>query len=254
MTPPGLPAPAGSVDAMRIDILSIFPELFEPFLSTSIPGRAREAGAASYRNVDIRSYTQDRHQKVDDRPFGGGPGMVMMCQPLYDAVSDIESEDPGSTAARILMTPQGRLLDQPLVEELAARPRLLIIAGRYEGIDERVIEKLEPMEISVGDYVTSGGELPAMLLIDAVVRLLPGVLGHDESAAQDSFSPTGPHGERLLDCPHYTRPRDWMGMQVPEVLISGDHGKVDAWRHEQRLKRTKERRPDLLEPPAPAAD
>lgn len=239
---------------MRIDILSIFPELFEPFLSTSIPGRAREAGAATYRNVDIRAYTKDRHQKVDDRPFGGGPGMVMMCQPLYDAVCDIENEQSELAATRILLTPQGRLLTQPLVEELAAKPRLLLIAGHYEGVDERVMEKLSPMEISVGDYVLSGGELPAMLLIDAVVRLLPGVLGHEESAAQDSFAPTGPGGERLLDCPHYTRPRDWMGMQVPDVLISGDHGKVAAWRDEQRLERTKARRPDLLNPPADAAD
>jgi tRNA (guanine37-N1)-methyltransferase len=239
---------------MRIDILSIFPELFEPFLSTSIPGRAREAGAATYRNVDIRAYTKDRHQKVDDRPFGGGPGMVMMCQPLYDAVCDIENEQSELAATRILLTPQGRLLTQPLVEELAAKPRLLLIAGHYEGVDERVIEKLSPMEISVGDYVLSGGELPAMLLIDAVVRLLPGVLGHEESAAQDSFAPTGLGGERLLDCPHYTRPRDWMGMRVPDVLISGDHGKVAAWRDEQRLERTKARRPDLLNPPADAAD
>lgn len=239
---------------MRIDILSIFPELFEPFLSTSIPGRAREAGAASYHNIDIRAFAKDRHQKVDDRPFGGGPGMVMMCQPLFDAVTETEKEDPDQPATRILLTPQGRLLTQPLVEELATKPRLLLIAGRYEGVDERVIEKLGPMEISVGDYVLSGGELPAMLLIDAVVRLLPGVLGHDESASQDSFSPAGPSGQRLLDCPHYTRPREWMGMEVPEVLIGGDHGKVDAWRHEQRLKRTKERRPDLLEPPAGAAE
>ncbi len=239
---------------MRIDILSIFPELFEPFLSTSIPGRAQEAQAVCYRNVDIRSYTTDRHQKVDDRPFGGGPGMVMMCQPLFDAVLDIEKENAELPATRILMTPQGRPLDQPLVEELASKPRLLLIAGHYEGIDERVIEKLEPLELSVGDYVLSGGELPAMLLIDAVVRLLPGVLGHQESAAQDSFSTTGPDGQRWLDCPHYTRPRDWMGHEVPEVLISGDHGKVDAWRQQQRFQRTKERRPDLLEPPATLAD
>ncbi|HEB60753.1 MAG TPA: tRNA (guanosine(37)-N1)-methyltransferase TrmD [Phycisphaeraceae bacterium] len=230
---------------MRIDILTIFPELFTQVLSVSIPGRAAQAGLVRYNTVDIRDFTKDKHRKTDDRPFGGGPGMVMMCQPLYDAVTATEKETE-TPATRILLTPQGRPLTQELVEELAKKPRLLLIAGHYEGIDQRVIEKLQPMEISIGDYVLSGGEIPAMVLIDAVVRLLPGVLGHEQSAAEDSFSETGPGGERLLDCPHYTRPREWMGAQVPEVLTSGDHGKVEQWRLQQRLKRTKERRPDVL--------
>ncbi|MEM1423008.1 MAG: tRNA (guanosine(37)-N1)-methyltransferase TrmD [Planctomycetota bacterium] len=230
---------------MRIDILTIFPDMFEPALSVSIPGRAREAGLLSWHTTDIRGFARDKHSKVDDRPFGGGPGMVMMCQPLWDAVRHAESQDE-RPATRVLLTPQGRTLDQPLVEELASKPRLLLIAGHYEGIDERVIERLEPLEVSVGDYVLSGGELPAMLLIDAVARLQPGVLGHADSASEDSFSYRDPDGRPLLDCPHYTRPREWEGRGVPEILLSGDHGRVDAWRDAQRLARTKERRPDLL--------
>ena len=171
--------------------------------------------------------------------------MVMMCQPLWDAVRHAEAQHK-RPATRVLLTPQGRTLDQTLVEELASKPRLLMIAGHYEGIDERVIERLEPLEVSVGDYVLSGGELPAMLLIDAVARLQPGVLGHADSAAEDSFSYRDPEGRPLLDCPHYTRPREWEGREVPEILLSGDHGRVDAWRDAQRLARTKDRRPDLL--------
>ncbi|GAB4544733.1 MAG: tRNA (guanosine(37)-N1)-methyltransferase TrmD [Phycisphaerales bacterium] len=231
---------------MRIDILTIFPEMFEPALSVSIPGRARQAGLLSWHTTDIRDFATDKHSKVDDRPFGGGPGMVMMCQPLWDAVMHAEAQDE-RPATRVLLTPQGRTLDQPLVEDLASKPRLLLIAGHYEGIDERVIERLDPLEVSVGDYVLSGGELPAMLLVDAVARLQPGVLGHADSASEDSFSYRDEGGRALLDCPHYTRPREWEGRPVPDVLLSGDHGKVDAWRDAQRLARTKERRPDLLE-------
>lgn len=243
---------------LRIDILTTFPELFaaEPpaALGASIPARARDAGLVEWHAHNIRAWTTDKHQKTDDRPFGGGPGMVMMCQPVWDAVHAVEAMDP-RPAQRILLTPQGRLLNQALVEELAQKPRLLLIAGHYEGIDERVIEKLQPLEVSIGDYVLSGGELAAMILMDAVIRLLPGALGHEESAAQDSFSPTrippARKGEpaqvrRLLDCPQYTRPREWMGMSVPEVLLSGDHGAVERWRLEQRLARTRARRPDLL--------
>jgi tRNA (guanine37-N1)-methyltransferase len=242
---------------LRIDILTTFPEIFghEPpaALAISIPGRARAAGLVDWQATDIRRFSTDRHQKTDDRPFGGGPGMVMMCQPLWDAVQAVEASDP-RPATRILLTPQGRPLTQPMVEELAALPRLLLIAGHYEGIDERVIEKLAPREVSIGDYILSGGELAALVLIDAVVRLLPGALGHGASASADSFSllgPPGPGGDRprLLDCPHYTRPREWMGMEVPEVLIGGDHARVEAWRRQQMLDRTRERRPDLLGPP-----
>jgi tRNA (guanine37-N1)-methyltransferase len=215
-------------------------------LNVSIPARARAAGLVEWHATNIRGYAQNKHAKTDDRPFGGGPGMVMMCQPLWDAVTAVEAMDP-RPATRVLLTPQGRPLTQGLVEGLAAKPRLLLIAGHYEGLDERVVERLAPLEVSVGDYVLSGGELAAMVLMDAVIRLLPGVLGHEESAVQDSFSPAGPAGRRLLDCPHYTKPREWMGMGVPEVLLSGDHGAIERWRLEQRLLRTRERRPDLLE-------
>ncbi|MCK4873380.1 MAG: tRNA (guanosine(37)-N1)-methyltransferase TrmD [Phycisphaerales bacterium] len=231
---------------MRIDILTIFPGLFEPVLGTSIPGRARDAGLVSYHTTDIRDFAKDKHHKVDDRPFGGGPGMVMMCQPIFDAVAMVEKHDPDAPVTRILLTPQGIPLTQLIVEDLATKERLLIIAGHYEGIDERVIEELKPIELSIGDYILSGGETAALVLIDAVVRLIPGVLGHDQSADEDSFSPTGAGGERLLDCPHYTRPREWMGREVPDVLIGGDHGKIAAWRDIQRLRRTEQRRPDLL--------
>jgi tRNA (guanine37-N1)-methyltransferase len=230
---------------MRIDVLTIFPDLFTGFLSTSIPANAIEAGALSCHAHDIRAYTENRHRKVDDRPFGGGPGMVMMCQPIHDAVTAVESMDP-TPAVRVLLTPQGERLAQPRVEWLAQQPRLLLLCGHYEGIDERVIEELAPLEISIGDYVLSGGELGAMVLVDAVARLQPGVLGHEASAAEDSFSVRDEHGAHLLDCPHYTRPREWRGREVPEVLLSGDHGAVDRWRHAQRMARTQSRRPDLL--------
>jgi len=243
--------PAREARPLRIDLLSIFPEVFEPVLGSSIGGRARTAGAVEWFAHDIRDYTTDKHQRVDDRPFGGGPGMVMSCQPVWDAVAAVEAMD-ARPAARVHMTPQGERLTQGIVEGLAAESRLLILCGHYEGIDERVIERLAPREISVGDYVLSGGEIPAMTLVDAVVRLQPGALGHEESAAQDSFSgprgaALGQGGERLLDCPHYTRPRVWESMEAPEVLFSGDHGAVERWRRERAVERTRARRPDLLE-------
>jgi len=250
-TDPTLDAPPPPRLPLRFDILTTFPELFADspgaVLATSIPSRARAANAAEYHATDIRSFATGKHLKTDDRPFGGGPGMVMLCQPLWDAVQAVEAADP-RPATRILLTPQGRPLNQTLVEELAAAPRLLLLCGHYEGIDERVVRRLDPIEISVGDYVLSGGELAALILIDAVVRLLPGVLGHESSAAEDSFSPTGPGDARLLDCPHYTRPREWMGEEVPPVLMSGDHAAMNRWRLEQRIARTRERRPDLLPP------
>ena len=234
---------------MRIDVVTTFPEMFEgespAALGVSIPGRAMRAGVLEVVATNIRDFAGGRHGKTDDRPFGGGPGMVMMCQPLWDAVRAVEALDT-TPAKRILMTPQGQRLTQSLVESLAKEPRILLIAGHYEGIDERVIEKLEPQEVSIGDYVLSGGELAAMVLIDAVARLLPSVLGHDESAASDSFSPIGPSGERLLDCPHYTRRRVWEGVAAPEVLLGGDHGAVARWRLKKMMERTRERRPDLL--------
>lgn len=234
--------------SLRIDILTLFPEVFEPVLGASITGRARAAGLVEWHATNIRDFADNKHKKVDDRPFGGGPGMVMMCQPVYDAVMAVEARDP-RPATRILLTPQGVPLTQPMVEDFARRPRLLLIAGHYEGLDERVIEELAPVEVSVGDFVLSGGEIPALALIDAVVRLLPGALGHEDSAAEDSFMPVGPEGQRLLDCPHYTRPREWRGKAAPDVLFSGDHGRVARWRLEQKLARTRARRPDLLQPP-----
>jgi len=243
-------------------------------LGVSIPGRAIRDGRLELCASDIRAFTDNKHQKTDDRPFGGGPGMVMMCQPVWDAVTGVEALD-ARPATRIHLTPQGAPVTQSIVRDLAAKPRLLMLAGHYEGIDERVIERLDPMELSIGDFVLSGGELAAMALIDAVARLLPGALGHEDSAGQDSFSPIDPRdpdgrpipdkvlarlgvdpSDRLLDCPHYTRPRVWDGRGVPEVLCSGDHEAVARWRLEQRLERTRARRPDLLEhgsqpPPEP---
>jgi tRNA (guanine37-N1)-methyltransferase len=233
---------------VRIDVLTLFPEMFPSVLGASILGRAAEAGLVTYRVHDIRDWADNKHRKVDDRPFGGGPGMVMMCQPLFDAVEAVERMDE-RPAARVLLSPQGQPLDQRRVESLAQQRRLLLIAGHYEGVDERVIEELEPLEISVGDYVVSGGEIPAMLVIDAVVRLIPNVLGHEESAAQDSFAPRGADGQRLLDCPHYTRPREWRGREVPETLLSGDHKSIEQWRMNEMLTRTRQRRPDLLSGP-----
>ncbi len=256
--------------APRIDILTTFPEMFSDtpgaVLGTSIPARARRAGLVEWLATDIRRFAADKHQKTDDRPFGGGPGMVMMCQPLWDAVQAVEAADP-RPAVRVLLSPQGRIMDQALVEDLARRPRLLLIAGHYEGIDERVVQRLDPIEVSIGDYILSGGELGALVLMDAVIRLIPGALGDEASSAHDSFSPVGglaslgegiaptralkellkvAHSRRLLDCPHYTRPQEWMGQEVPPVLLSGDHEAVARWRLEQRLARTAARRPDLL--------
>jgi tRNA (guanine37-N1)-methyltransferase len=234
---------------LRIDILTTFPEMFgsapPAALGVSIPARARAAGLVEWHAHNLRDFAANRHQKTDDRPFGGGPGMVMLCQPIWDAVHAVEALDP-RPAARILLTPQGRPFCQDMARELASLPRLLLIAGHYEGIDERVIRRLAPAEVSIGDYVLSGGELAAMVLIDAVVRLLPGALGDEQSSESESFSRITPDGPPLLDCPHYTRPREWMGLSVPEVLLSGDHQKVAQWRMEQSRARTAERRPDLL--------
>ncbi len=225
---------------MRIDLLSLFPDQIDAFLRYSIIGRAREENRVEIVCTNIRDYTLDKHRKVDDTPFGGGPGMVLMPQPVFDAVEAVEAMDP-RPATRILMTPQGRVLNQTLVKELAAKERLLIIAGHYEGFDERIRMGLNPLEISIGDYVLSGGEGPAVVLADAVIRLLPGVVGTEESLEQESFS------ENLLEYPQYTRPREFRGMKVPEILLSGDHAKMAAWRKQQALERTKNRRPDLLD-------
>jgi len=223
---------------MRIDILTLFPEMFSSFLGTSIPKRAAEKGKVDYHLTNFRDFATDAHLSVDDKPFGGGPGMVMMCQTVYDAVEAAERQDP-RPATRILLTPQGQRFDQRLAEDLASRERLLLIAGRYEGFDQRISDGLKPVELSIGDYVLSGGELAAMCVIDAVVRLLPGVLGAEDGAADETFT------DGLIEHPQYTRPREFRGMSVPDILLSGDHAKIKKWRMEQRKLRTKERRPDL---------
>ena len=232
---------------MRIDVVTLFPEMFAGPLATSILGRASAAGLVEYHLHNIRDWAQDRHGKVDDRPFGGGPGMVMTCQPLFDTAMAVEGLDE-RPARRVLLSPQGEPLRQELVEDLAGAPRLLLIAGRYEGIDERVIEELAPLEVSLGDFITSGGETPALCLIDAVVRLVPGVLGAADSTECESFAVAGPGGSRLLEGPQYTRPRVWRGREAPEVLLSGDHQAVDAWRRRMMAERTRTRRPDLVDP------
>lgn len=223
---------------LRIDILTLFPEMFPPILGTSIPKRAAEKGLVEYHLTNFRDFATDAHKSVDDKPFGGGPGMVMMAPVVFDAVEHVERLD-ARAATRILLTPQGRQFNQELASEFAKKDRLLLIAGHYEGFDERISTGLVPIEVSVGDYVLSGGELAAMVVIDAVVRLLPGALGAEEGAADESFA------DGLIEHPQYTRPREFRGMGVPDVLLSGDHRKIAQWKLEQRKARTKERRPDL---------
>jgi tRNA (guanine37-N1)-methyltransferase len=225
--------------SLRIDILTLFPEMFTSFLGTSIPKRAAEKGKVEYHLTNIRNFATDAHLSVDDKPFGGGPGMVMMCQTIFDAVDHAEKQDPLKQCTRILLTPQGTRFDQKMAEDLASHPRLLLIAGRYEGFDQRITDGLKPVELSIGDYVLSGGELAAMVVVDAVVRLLPGVLGAEDGAADETFA------DGLIEHPQYTKPREFRGMSVPEVLLSGNHAAIAKWRLEQRKQRTKERRPDL---------
>jgi len=224
--------------AMRVDILTLFPEMFAPVLGTSIVSRAIDAGVVAVHLTNIRDFAPDRYRKVDDAPYGGGPGMVMMCPPVFDAVEHVQARAaaPGRV---VLLSPQGRRLDQPLVARLAGCDRLILVAGRYEGFDDRIRRGLADEEVSLGDFVLSGGEIAAMALLDAVVRLLPGAVGEPESVNEESFS-TG-----LLEYPQYTRPREYRGMRVPEVLLSGEHARIAAWRAEQARERTRLRRPDL---------
>lgn len=221
---------------MRVDVLTIFPEIFDGYLGQSLLKKAIDAGLVDIRLWNIRDWTAERHGKVDDRPFGGGPGMLLCCQPVFDCCEAARADDP-DPGRLIMLTPQGRRLDQPLVRELAAAGRLILLCGRYEGFDERIRIGLKPLEVSVGDFICNGGEVPAMLLIDAVIRLVPGVLGDETSSRYESFAETG-----LLEYPQYTRPREFRGMKVPEVLLSGDHRAIERWRQEQSLKRTRERR------------
>lgn len=225
---------------MRIDILTLFPAVFEPVLRSGVVGRAVEAGIVQIECVNFRDFTHDKHRSVDDRPFGGGPGMLMMCGPVFETVEHVHPQAKDS-AVRILLTPQGEPLRQALVAELAQEQRLILVCGHYEGFDERIRTGLGAREISIGDYVLSGGEPAALVLIDAVVRLLPGALGDARSHLEESFV------DGFLEYPQFTRPRTFRGMTVPDVLLSGNHARIAAWRREQGRRRTIARRPDLLD-------
>lgn len=225
---------------MKIDILTLFPEMFDGPFGTSIIKRAREKGLIDINTVNIRDFAMDKHRITDDYPFGGGAGMVMKPEPITEAVESIALRDGKSPETVILLSPQGEVLTQEMAIELAKLPHIVFICGHYEGIDERVRETPVTREISIGDFVLTGGELPCMVVVDALARMIPGVLGEEESAVNDSFY------DGLLEYPQYTRPREYRGMKVPEILLSGDHGKIARWRRQQSLKRTLERRPDLL--------
>ena len=224
---------------MQFDIFTLLPEVFPAYLDTSILKRARERGLIDVRVHNIRDYTHDRHHTTDDTPYGGGGGMVMKPGPVFEAVESALGADP--VCPVIMLTPQGRVFDQRVAQELSQHKRIALICGRYEGIDERIREHLVTDEISIGDYVLTGGELPALLIVDAVSRLLPDVLGDPTGAEDDS------HASGLLEYPHYTRPPEFRGWTVPDVLLSGDHAKIDKWRRQQSLLRTLKKRPDLLE-------
>lgn len=245
---------------MIFDVVTIFPDFFRGILEHGLLKRALAAGQVEIQLHDLRGFTEDRHRTVDDRPFGGGPGMVFKPEPIFRAVETLKNESPGAALPVILLSPQGRLLTQAVAEELARESRLVLIAGRYEGVDERVAEHLATDELSIGDYVLSGGELAAAVVMEAVARLLPGVLGNEESCRQESFAGAaavdgkhclpngraadGRHGQ--LDFPQYTRPADFRGLQVPEVLLSGHHEEIRRWRRRRALEKTWRKRPDLL--------
>jgi tRNA (guanine37-N1)-methyltransferase len=224
---------------MRIDVITIFPKMFSPVLNESIIKRAQKKKKLKVNIIDLRDFSGDKHRKVDDRPFGGGPGMVMRAAPFHAAVGRIFKKNPRKQAKVVLLCPQGKLLTQKKCQELAAARHLVLLCGHYEGIDQRV-KKIVDAEVSIGDYVLTGGELPAMVLIDAVTRLIPGVLGHADSNKSETFE------GGLLEYPHYTRPAVFKEMKVPEILLSGDHKKIAQWRKKEALKITKQKRPDLL--------
>ncbi len=231
---------------MRFDVLTLFPEMFDGYLGQSVLKLAVQRGLVEVHLHNIRDWAADKHKTVDDRPFGGGPGMVLKVDPLVPCVEEVRSRhpDPGHL---VMLTPQGRRLDQAIVEQLAEHGRILLLCGRYEGFDERIRLILEPDEVSIGDYVLNGGEVAAMVIIDAVIRLVPGVLGDDQSSRNDSFSAAA----RLLEWAQYTRPRVYRGLEVPPVLLSGDHQQIARWRKENSKRRTRQRRADLLGQPDP---
>ena len=225
---------------MRIEIVTLFPEICRAPLSESMMKRAQEKGILELHIRNLRDWTTDKHHVVDDAPFGGGQGMVMKPEPIFAAVEDLKSRVEDLKSKIVLMSPAGRRLDQELAKRLSQEPRLIIVSGHYEGVDHRIIEHLIDLEISIGDYVLTNGAIAAVVLVDAIVRLLPGALGHEQSAADDSFS------EGLLEAPQYTRPAEFRGWKVPEVLLSGNHAEIARWRQEQAVKRTRQNRPDLL--------
>ena len=222
---------------MKIDVLTLFPELFEAFEKWSIVGRTIEKGLLSLNKINIRDFSEDKHKRVDDYPFGGGPGMVMSAQPIYDSIINTRDED----SIVIYLSPQGKIYNQNLANSLSKEEHLILLCGHYEGIDNRIVENYIDLEISIGDYVLTGGEIPAMVLIESIIRLLPGALGSEESYLDES------HYNGLLEYPQYTRPRIFKGLNVPEVLLSGNHKKIDEWKRYQALKTTYIKRPDLLD-------
>ena len=226
-------------EAFRVNILTIFPEMFESFFSASILGRAREQGLIDIRTTDIRPFSNSKHHNTDDYPFGGGAGMVMMAQPILDAMKAVTAEYP--SAKRIYLGPRGKKLTTSLARELAQEKELILLCGHYEGVDQRALDACVDEEISIGDYILTGGETAAMVLVDCVARFIPGVLGSSDSPEEESFS------DGLLEYPQYTRPRMLEGMEVPEILLNGDHAKIKAWRRRESLKATLKHRPDLLE-------
>lgn len=225
---------------MRFDILTLFPELFDSYLEQGLLKRAIQNQIVEIQRWNFRDWATDKHASVDDRPYGGGPGMLIGCETVFQSAEHVQEVVP-ETGKLIMLTPQGKMLDQKLASELSKEPQLTLLCGRYEGFDERIRIGLEPMEISAGDFITNGGEVPAMLIIETVIRLIPGVLGDESSAKYDSFSESG-----LLEYPQYTRPQNFRGMEVPDVLLSGNHQEISRWRQEQSLIRTRERRSDLL--------
>jgi len=227
---------------MRIDIVTLFPEMFPGFLAGSLLGAARDGGLLDVRLTNLREFAEGAHRQVDDRPYGGGPGMLLMPGPVVACVEALQAAGPRGRV--VILTPGGRRLDQPLVEEFSRAERLILVCGRYEGFDARVRETLGAEEVSIGDYVLSGGEAAALVIVDAVARLVPGVIGAAESALLDSFS----GAERLVEGPQYTRPREFRGLAVPDILLSGDHGRIAAWRHEQALAATRRHDPDRSSP------
>ena len=227
---------------MRFDVLTLFPQIFSGYQTQSLLAKAIERGLTSIHLHDMRQWTDPPHHKIDDRPFGGGPGMILMVEPVVNCVRDVQAleDSPGRL---IMLTPQGRRLDQKLIEELSTEERFVLLCGRYEGFDQRVSDILQPDEISIGDFILNGGEVASMVMIDALIRMVPGVLGDENSSIEDSFS----RGNRRLEYPQYTRPRVFEGLEVPEILLSGNHGAIKEWRDQESLKRTRLRRSDLLD-------